>query len=75
VPHVRHCVHTAAAAPALILAGLIVRIGFTGTRQGMTLQQERDLLASRPGAIRHHGDCIGADAQRTTSPWSSVAAS
>jgi hypothetical protein len=23
VPHVRHCVHTAAAAPALILAGLI----------------------------------------------------
>jgi hypothetical protein len=41
-------------------------IGFTGTRQGMTRAQHytlRDLLASFPGAILLHGDCIGADAE------------
>jgi len=43
-----------------------VRIGFTGTRQGMTPAQQRalrDLLAAHRGAVLHHGDCIGADAQ------------
>jgi hypothetical protein len=43
-----------------------VRIGFTGTRQGMTAEQAcalRDLLTSHPGAVLHHGDCIGADEQ------------
>jgi len=43
-----------------------VRVGFTGTRQGMTRGQERalrDLLASYQGATVHHGDCVGAGAQ------------
>src|SRR5689334_75878 len=43
-----------------------MRIGFTGTRHGMTPAQERTLhgmLAARQGAPLHHGDCIGADAQ------------
>jgi hypothetical protein len=43
-----------------------MRIGFTGTRRGMTAEQEcalRALLTSHAGAILHHGDCIGADAQ------------
>lgn len=41
-------------------------IGFTGTRQGMTPTQRaavRELLAAHPGAVLHHGDAIGADAQ------------
>jgi hypothetical protein len=44
----------------------MLRIGFTGTRQGMTAGQERvlrSLLTSHTGAVLHHGDCIGADAQ------------
>lgn len=43
-----------------------MRIGFTGTRHGMTPAQEqalRGMLAARHGATLHHGDCIGADAQ------------
>jgi predicted Rossmann fold nucleotide-binding protein DprA/Smf involved in DNA uptake len=43
-----------------------LRIGFTGTRQGMTERQKiglRDLLAPYAGAILHHGDAIGADAE------------
>ena len=43
-----------------------MRIGFTGTRQGMTAEQARalrDLLRSHPGAALHHGDCVGADEQ------------
>ena len=43
-----------------------MRIGFTGTRHGMTPAQERTLhgmLAARQGAVLHHGDCVGADAQ------------
>jgi hypothetical protein len=42
-----------------------VRIGFTGTRRGMTAAQMRvlrDMLAEHDGEF-HHGDCIGADAQ------------
>lgn len=41
-------------------------IGFTGTREGMSLRQKMALVALlrdlRPSAM-HHGDCIGADAQ------------
>jgi hypothetical protein len=43
-----------------------MRIGFTGTRQGMTVAQAhalRDILASHGPVTLHHGDCIGADAQ------------
>ena len=43
-----------------------MRIGFTGTRQGMTGEQARalrDLLTAHPGAVLHHGDCVGADEQ------------
>lgn len=42
-----------------------MRIGFTGTRQGMTKEQQatlRSLLNADTGEF-HHGDCIGADAQ------------
>ena len=42
------------------------RIGFTGTREGMTRHQELTLisfLAHHEHAILHHGDCIGADVQ------------
>lgn len=41
------------------------RIGFTGTRKGMTQAQYRDLgaLVQQTGATEaHHGDCVGADA-------------
>lgn len=42
-------------------------VGFTGTREGMTLKQQavlRHLLrAHARGGTLHHGDCIGADAQ------------
>ena len=44
----------------------LLHIGFTGTRQGLSERQKsalRDLLASHPGAILHHGDAIGADAE------------
>lgn len=43
-----------------------MKVGFTGTREGMTLAQKhavetllRDL--HRPGAEFHHGDCVGSD--------------
>jgi hypothetical protein len=42
------------------------RVGFTGTRQGMTPQQLRvveSLLIEIAGEFFHHGDCIGADFQ------------
>lgn len=44
-----------------------MRIGFTGTADGMTKEQERSLsvLFDRylPVEEFHHGDCVGADAQ------------
>lgn len=45
---------------------VLMRIGFTGTRQGMTERQKialSDLLSSYAAAILHHGDAIGADAE------------
>lgn len=41
-----------------------MRIGFTGTRHGMTLAQRRavaDILATCRPTHFHHGDCVGAD--------------
>ena len=45
---------------------VLMRIGFTGTSQGMTERQKiglSDLLSSYVAAILHHGDAIGADAE------------
>lgn len=42
-----------------------MRIGFTGTREGMTDAQKeavRDLLIKFTPEWAHHGDCVGADA-------------
>ena len=41
-------------------------VGFAGTRQGMTLEQQRalrTLLTIYNGGVLHHGDAVGADAQ------------
>jgi len=41
------------------------KIGFTGTRRGMTAEQKtalRNLLQAAGGEF-HHGDCVGADAE------------
>lgn len=48
--------------------GEVNRVGFTGTRRGMTSRQLADLevclsWAFAKGAEFHHGDCVGADAQ------------
>jgi hypothetical protein len=43
-----------------------MKLGFTGTRQGMTEAQDRkcyELLFEMQPEESHHGDCIGADAQ------------
>lgn len=43
-----------------------MRIGFTGTRRGMTEAQGltlRALLATQHATEFHNGDCIGADAE------------
>ena len=44
-----------------------MRIGFTGTRDGMTEQQKDTLRALLPvtdqSVCLHHGDCVGADAE------------
>jgi hypothetical protein len=45
---------------------MAMRVGFTGTRKGMTAAQKdavRGLLAALRPAECHHGDCVGADAQ------------
>lgn len=42
-----------------------MEVGFTGTREGMTLAQKevvRDLLLIKKATRGHHGDCVGADA-------------
>lgn len=39
----------------------IERLGFTGTRKGLTVQQQDWLLGSLPVAEIHHGACVGAD--------------
>lgn len=42
-----------------------MKLGFTGTRQGMTQEQLfafRELLQSLSTTELHHGDCVGADA-------------
>ncbi len=40
------------------------RVGFTGTQQGMTPEQLRELPALIAGALEfHHGDCVGSDEQ------------
>lgn len=44
----------------------IMRIGFTGTQQGMTIDQKTEFLhriTIFDMAEFHHGDCIGADSQ------------
>jgi hypothetical protein len=41
-----------------------MKIGFTGTRQGMTPAQRESLRSLLDGAGElHHGDCVGADAE------------
>jgi len=45
-----------------------VRIGFTGTRKGLTEKQKRRLIARMKslaviGTEAHHGMCVGADAE------------
>lgn len=40
-----------------------MKIGFTGSREGMTHEQACTVSALLSGAIQvHHGDCVGADA-------------
>lgn len=43
-----------------------MKIGVTGTRSGMTLEQFADVhvfLAQTNGAELHHGDCVGVDVE------------
>jgi len=43
-----------------------MHVGFTGTRQGMSVEQRRQLVEVLLGmgtVVLHHGDCVGADAQ------------
>ena len=45
-----------------------MKVGFTGTRKGMTILQKKKLLAflTKFGNVIkevHHGDCVGADAE------------
>lgn len=44
----------------------MIRVGFTGTREGMTRRQQDQvhrLLIDSGCSEFHHGDCVGADAQ------------
>ncbi len=46
-----------------------MRIGFTGSRDGMTEQQKEaflDLLGKLGATELHHGDCVGSDDQAAT---------
>lgn len=50
----------------VVEGGTVMRIGFTGTREGMTAAQRdslNDLLEQHQPAEVHHGECQGADAQ------------
>ena len=52
--------------PGFELAGLQMKIGFTGTRKGMSDAQKialRSILLCGGLTEFHHGDCIGADDQ------------
>jgi hypothetical protein len=47
------------------MAERVLRVGFTGTRDGMTEGQKRglrSLLKTIRASHLHHGDCVGADA-------------
>lgn len=40
------------------------KVGFTGTRKGMSSRQKEELFdLLQSGTIFHHGDCVGADAE------------
>jgi hypothetical protein len=42
---------------------VVIRVGFTGTRRGMTDKQSVSVYERLEGIELHHGDCVGADEQ------------